>query len=64
MIGWIVFYMIGALIGAGLSWYEFDPGKTWDEGYEAAKETYSNWSKGFDAGWYSAIEYMQSREEK
>lgn len=32
----------------------FQPMKEWQEGYNTAKEHYSNWNKGFDDGYKSA----------
>ena len=55
--------MIGAvacfvcyMCGFGLAAILYRPMKHWQEGYDTAKETYSDWEKGFDMGFEAAKE--------
>ena len=53
-------FFIGVVLGVGLTMH--DAVKSWEEGYYAAKNTYSDWSKGFDAGYDAG--YKQCKHEK
>lgn len=45
-----VCYLLGFVLAAIL----YRPMKHWQEGYDTAKETYSDWDKGFDRGFGAA----------
>jgi len=46
--------MLAYFIGVGFSAFVFHPMRTWQEGYNTAKEHYKDWSRGFDEGFNSA----------
>lgn len=52
-------YFIGVAVGIGSTLCIAM--KSWKEGYDAAKNTYSDWSKGFDTGYDAG--YTQCRLE-
>lgn len=47
----IVAGMIGYFIGAIVSWYVCKPGKSFQKGWNAAKQHYGNYERGFNDGW-------------
>lgn len=54
-----LYYSIaGYIFGAIAVWIICKPGKSFEEGWEAARKIYSNWGRGFqdwfEAGWEAA----------
>ena len=52
-------YFFGALVGAIVTIIVTRPLQAWKEGYDAAKANYSDWDKGFEAGWNEAFKQME-----
>lgn len=57
--GVMLVYFIGILTGVIVTIGATRPLKAWKEGYDAAKANYSDWDKGFDAGWNGAFRQME-----
>lgn len=49
--GIIIAGIIGYLIGCAVTWYVCEPIKSFNDGYNAAKEFYHDFERGFNAGW-------------
>ena len=52
-------YFIGVLVGVIVTIIVTRPLQAWKEGYDAAKANYSDWDKGFEAGWDGAFKQME-----
>ena len=59
----IVLVFIGYAAGICLACVIFRPNKNWQEGYDAAKEMYSDWNKGFNVGYDAAAEHYQDYKQ-
>ena len=46
----LLIYIIGVLVGAIVMYCIAKPTKSYKEGYNAAKELYNNWDKGYKLG--------------
>ena len=55
MIDFVIYGIISYLFGAALSWYLCKPLRAFQEGYNAAKDFYGNYDRGFNDGWKSAF---------
>ena len=53
----VIWALIGYTVGVIFSILMFCPMKNWQEGYDMAKKTYGDWSKGFNCGYDAAAEY-------
>lgn len=49
--------VISGVVTAVITWQICKPSKAWDDGYTAAKKTYSDWNKGYEVGFKAAKEY-------
>ena len=49
-----IIFLIGYAIGIVVAIILMRPMKNWQEGYDSAKEMYSDWNKGFDQGFEAA----------
>lgn len=52
------------LLGVAITLSATRPFRSWDEGYEYAKEYYSDWNRGFDDGWNAACVAIKDIAEK
>jgi len=52
------------ILGVAATLLATRPFRAWNEGYECAKEFYSDWHRGFDDGWDAAITAMKSIAEE
>lgn len=52
-------YFFGAFFGAVLTIIVTRPMKSWQDGYNTAKEHYSDWENGFNAGWDGAFRQIE-----
>lgn len=41
----------------------FHPMKTWHEGYNAAKQFYDDWNRGFERGWDTAKKLFEDYDQ-
>ncbi len=55
----LILLMVGYFVGVDVSLILFRPLKSFDAGYEAAKEMYISWNTGFDAGWDEAVKSIE-----
>lgn len=46
----LILFMLAYFLGVAVSSVIFHPMRNWKEGYDNAKEYYSNWKIGFDKG--------------
>lgn len=46
----LLIYLIGVLVGAIIMWCITKPVKTYNKGWDAAKDLYNNWDKGYKLG--------------
>ena len=51
----LLLLFLGYVTGVCGAWFVLNPTKMFKEGYEAAKNEYSNFEKGFDSGWDCAV---------
>lgn len=58
-----VMYFVGAVVGVVASYMIYRPEKQWQDGYDMAKEFYSNWNIGFDTGFKSAEKLFKDYEK-
>lgn len=49
-----IIFLAGYAIGVVVAIILMRPMKNWQEGYDSAKEMYSDWNKGFDQGFEAA----------
>ena len=52
-------YILGVVCTAIM----FQPMKTWQEGYNAAKQFYGDWERGFDQGWEIAKKLFEDYDK-
>ena len=55
---------IAYLIGFAVGCIAARPMKSWQEGYDAAKDFYGDWDKGFNAGWDGAFKTLSLTTRK
>ena len=53
----LIMLVVGMVAGSVITWSITKPMKSWQEGYDAAKKTYSNWDKGFHVGFDAARDH-------
>lgn len=53
-----IIFLVGYAIGIVVAIILMRPMKSWQEGYDSAKEMYSDWNKGFDVGFSAAREHF------
>ncbi len=56
----IFYVLIGYAVGIIVCLILCRPMKSFDEGYKAAKEFYSDWHKGFNIGWNCAFRAIKT----
>ena len=49
--------VISSIVTAVIMWLIFNPSKAWDDGYIAAKKTFSDWNNGYEVGFKAARDY-------
>lgn len=52
-------YILGIVCAAIM----FQPMKNWKEGYNAAKQFYGDWGRGFDQGWETAKKLFEDYDQ-
>ena len=52
-------YFFGVFVGVVVTIIVTRPMKSWQDGYNTAKEHYSDWEKGFHAGWDGAFRQIE-----
>lgn len=52
-------YFFGALVGVAITIVITRPLKSWRDGYNTAKEHYSDWEKGFNDGYDAAFRQIE-----
>lgn len=53
-----IIFLVGYAIGIVVAIILVRPMKNWQEGYDSAKEMYSDWDNGFDTGFSAAREHF------
>ena len=59
----VICVLIGYAIGLGYAWIMFHPSKEWQDGYDTAKNTFSDWEKGFYTGYEAAADHYQDYKQ-
>lgn len=56
LIDFLINFMVPYILGVVCAFLMFHPVRKWKDGYDAARETYGNWDKGYDEGWKASAE--------
>lgn len=56
--------IFGYIIGIVASWFIFNPMKAFEEGIEQAKIIFTDWDRGFYAGWDACKKHFEEGEEE
>ena len=59
----VLMFVVGMVVGAIITWFSVKPLNSWNEGYEAAKKTYSDWNRGFNVGFEAAEDHYTDYRE-
>lgn len=59
----VMWVFIGYAVGVISSVVIFRPLKEWEAGYDAARNTFSDWKKGFNVGYDAAAEHYQDYKQ-
>jgi len=54
----VLMFVVGMVVGTIITWFSVKPLNSWNEGYEAAKKTYSDWDKGYHVGFEAAEKHF------
>ena len=60
----VLMFLLGYALGQMTFFLVFRPFKSWQEGYDAAKEQYTDWEDGFSAGWNDAFKAIKAIADK
>lgn len=59
----VIVFLLGCVVGLGYALIIFRPLKEWQEGYDAARNMFSDWKKGFDTGYDAAADHYQDYKQ-
>lgn len=54
-----IIYFVGCFVGIAVTFIITRPLKAWQDGYDTAKKSFSDWDSGFDAGWDAAFKRIE-----
>ena len=59
----ILFFFLGYIIGAFVTWFIFNPKNSYKAGFKEAIKTCTNWNKGFEDGVKATLSFLKKYME-